>query len=116
VPRLVILNSANRDLVDIGRRIERDSGSREVADAFVDRLIDYCARIARLPNLMGRARPELHHTYRSLTLGNYVIFIAYESAGKGPRDILKVVHVLWGARDLDAYFKERPDDDADDTH
>ena len=109
VPRLVFLESAKRDLADIAARIERDSMSRATADTFIDKLIAYCQRLAALPGLLGRARPELRAAYRSVTFGNYVIFLTYESEGIGPRDLLKIVHVLWGARDLDAYFNENPD-------
>ena len=98
MPRLVFLDRAKRDLAEIAARIERDSMSRATADAFIDKLIAYCQRLAALPNLMGGARPELRTTYRSATFGNYVIFLTYESEGSGPRDVLKIAHVLWGAR------------------
>ena len=114
MPRLIFLDSAKRDLADIAARIERDSMSRATADAFVDKLIAYCQRHAARPNLMGRARPELRPAYRSVTFGNYVIFLTYDSEGSGSRDILKIVHILRGARDLDAYFAAHPDGDADD--
>jgi toxin ParE1/3/4 len=112
MPRLVFLDRAKHDLANIAARIERDSMSRTTADLFVDKLLAYCQRLAASPILMGRARPELRTTYRSVTFGNYVIFLTYESEGIGPRDVLSIVHVLWGARDLDAYFNEHPDDDA----
>lgn len=63
---------------------------------------------------MGRPRPELRAAYRSVTFGNYVIFFTYESEGTGPRDVLKIVHILWGARDLAAYFLEHSSDEDDD--
>ena len=110
VPRLVFLDSAKRDLADIAARIERESMSRATAETFIDKLTAYCQRLASLSSLMGRARPELRTAYRSVTFGNYVIFLTYESEDSGPRDVLKIVHVLWGARDLDAYFIEHPDD------
>lgn len=108
VPRLVFLDSAKLDLSDIAERIERESANREVAEAFVDKLIAHCSRLASLPHYMGRARHDLGTPYRSITFGNYVIFLLYENEGKGPLDVVKVVHVLWGARDLEAFFDERP--------
>jgi toxin ParE1/3/4 len=114
VPRLAILDSALRDLADIAAHIERESQSRETADVFIDKLGTYFERLSAFPNLMGRARPELHSKYLSVTFGNYVIFLMYESDGTGPRDVLKIVHVLWGSRDLEAYFGERHDDGSDD--
>ena len=113
MPRLVFLDSAKRDLADIAARIERTSSSRPTADAFIDKLIAYCQRLAGRSAPMGRARPELRTVYRSVTFGNYVIFLTYASEGTSPRAVLKIVHVLWGARDLDAYFIERPDDEVD---
>ena len=109
MPRLVILDSAKRDLADIAARIERDSMNRETADAFVDKLLAYFQRLAAYQTQMGRARPELRIEYRSVTFGNYVIFLTYGSEDTGPRDVLTVVHVLWGSRDLDAYFADTPD-------
>jgi toxin ParE1/3/4 len=114
VPRLVFLDSAKRDLAGIAARIERDSMSRETADTFIDKITAYCQRLAGLPGLMGRARPDLRVIYRSVTFGNYVIFLTYESDGIGPRDVMKIVHILWGARDLDAYFDGNPGE-ADDV-
>ena len=110
MPRLVFLDGAKRDLADIAERIERASMNRATADAFVERLIAYCQRLAARPVLMGRARPELRPTYRSVIFGNYVIFLTYESEGTSPRDVLKIVHVLWGARDIRAYFTDDSDD------
>jgi plasmid stabilization system protein ParE len=113
VPRLVFLDSAKRDLADIASKIERASMNRAIAETFVDNLIAYCQRLAARPVLMGRARPELRTIYRSVTFGNYVIFLTYESEGTGPRDVLKIVHILWGARDLGAYFIEHRDEGDD---
>lgn len=106
MPRLVFLDSARRDLADIAAYIERESQDRERALEFVDKLVAHCEKLASLSTMMGRARPELRPAFRSVTFGNYVIFLTYESEGVGPRDVLKIIHVLWGARDLDAYFRD----------
>ena len=55
-----------------------------------------CARLASLPGTLGRARPDL----RSFPFGNYVIFFRYRD------DVLEVVNVLEGHRDIDAFFSE----------
>ena len=106
MPRLVIVDSAKRDLAEIAAYIEQKSRDRDTALAFIDKLLVHCQGLASLSVAMGRARPELRPEYRSATFGNYVIFFMYASEGAGPRDVMKVVHVLWGARDLDAYFRD----------
>lgn len=112
MPRLVFRAAALRDLAQIASYIESESGSRETAEAFVGKLIDHCEQIALRPQLMGRPRPELRADYRSLTFGNYVIFIRYADE-EGPRSHLYVGNVVHGRRDLDAYFSDNPlDDDA----
>jgi len=57
--------------------------------------------------MIGRPRPELRADYRSVTFGNYVIFLRYGNDA-GPRSHLYVIHILHGARDLDAYFNDAP--------
>lgn len=111
LPRLVLLDAALRDLAEIAGYIERESQSREVAEAFVDKLIGYCERLAILPGLMGRPRPELRPDYRSVTFGNYVIFLRYVDESE-PRSVLQTVRVLHGSRDLDAYFASYTEDDS----
>ena len=110
MPRLVFLDSAKRDLAGIAAYIERESKDRERAEAFIGKLITHCEKLASRSIAMGRLRPELRPAYRSAIFGNYVIFFTYESEGSGPRDVFKIIHVLWGARDLDAYFRERLDE------
>jgi plasmid stabilization system protein ParE len=112
VPRLVWRTAARRDLADIAAHIEGESGSRDVADRFVDKIIEYCEHLAALPGLMGRPRPELRRHYRSTTFGNYVVFLRYADED-GPHSHLYVVNVIHGARDIDAYFAAHSDDDDD---
>jgi len=106
VSRLVYRAAARRAIAEIAAYIERESHSRTVADEFIDKLTDYCERLARLPGMMGRPRPELGHDVRSATFGNYVIFLRYADEG-GPRSHLYVTHVVHGARDIDAYFQQQ---------
>ena len=102
--RLVYRAAARRAIAEIAAYIERES--RTVADEFIDKLTDYCERLARLPSMMGRPRPELGHDVRSATFGNYVIFLRYADED-GPRSHLYVTHVVHGARDIDAYFQQQ---------
>lgn len=97
-------------LAEIATYIERESGSRATADAFIEKITDYCEHIASLPGLMGRPRPELRPDYRSITLGSYVIFLRYADE-EGPLSHLYVGNVVHGSRDLDAYFGGSPDED-----
>lgn len=48
---------------------------------------------------MGRLRPELRADIRSHAYRGYVIFFRY--AG----DVLEVVNILEGSRDIDGYFE-----------
>ena len=73
---------------------------------FARSLMDSCERLASLPGLLGRARPELRESYRSVAHQSYVIFFRYVD-GVEPREVLEVIHILHGARDIDAYFDAR---------
>jgi len=103
VPRIVYLTSALRDLAKAASDIEEASQSRNVALAFTERLTDYCEHIAQLPGLLGRSRRELRSEYRSITFGSYVIFFRYVD-GVTPRDIMEIIHIVHGARDIEAFF------------
>ena len=110
MPRLVYRAAARRDIADIAAYIERESQSRAVAEAFIEKITDYCERLATPSTMMGRPRPELRPQYRSVTFGNYVIFLRYSDEA-GPRNHLYIIHILHGARDLDAYFRNAPADE-----
>jgi plasmid stabilization system protein ParE len=71
VPRLAYLAAARRDIAEIAARIEHESASR-AAETFVEKLTGYCERLAELPGLLGRARPEFGRDYQSITFGSYV--------------------------------------------
>lgn len=104
MPRLVYLDSALSDLAGIAADIEAFTGEREAALASVARLTRHCERIAGLPGLLGRRRPELRSDCRSIAAGSYLIFFRYLDEG-GPRTVLEVLHVLHGARDLKTFFR-----------
>jgi toxin ParE1/3/4 len=109
VPRLVYRKKVRRDLADIAAFIERESGNRAVADAFVNKLFRFREHLSQLPGLLGRPRPEYGRDYRSVTFGSYVIFIRYVDKGS-ERSHLYILHVLHGSRDMDAYFSEHPEE------
>ena len=105
MPRLVFLAAARREIAEIAAYIERESGSRSVADGFVDKVTGYCEHLAELPGLLGRPRPELGRDYRSIAFGRYVLFMRYADE-KSPRSHLYIVHIVHGSRDLDVYFAQ----------
>ena len=98
MPRLRYTATANQSLADIARYIRRESGSAVVARRFTDHLRQRCAEMAALPFQLGRLRPELRPNLRSVAVGNYVIFFRYVG------DVLEVIAVLEGHRDIEALF------------
>jgi toxin ParE1/3/4 len=98
VPRLRFSAGAKDDLDSIAEYIARESGSRAVAERFARGLRDKCIDLARAPIQMGRARPELRRDLRSHPYRNYVIFFRYVG------DVLEVVNVLEGHRDIATFF------------
>ena len=89
--RLRFTESAERDLVDIGNFIARDSPANSTQ--FITRLEEHCQLLVAHP-LLGRARDELAPALRSLAYGRYVIF--YRAVADG----VEIVRVLHGARDI----------------
>jgi len=103
--RLVYLAAARRDLASILDYITRQSGSLAVGRGFTAQLRDQCTQLARLPGTLGRARPELRPDIRSLAFRGYVIFFRYRD------DVLEVVNILEGHRDIEGHFgAEVPDE------
>ena len=98
--RLQFTDDADRDLVDIALYIASESQSRELASAFVERLRAKCRQLASLPATLGTARPELCDDIRSTPCQGYVIFFRYRD------DVLEVVNVLHGSRDVVSHFEE----------
>lgn len=97
--RLVHLAAAQRDLASILRYITRESGSLAVGRGFVGQLRRHGARLASLPGSIGRARPELRPGMRSSTFKGYVVFFRYRD------DLLEVVNIVEGHRDIDGHFE-----------
>lgn len=89
--RVTIRPSADRDLDEIFGWIARDDV--DAAERQVRRLIAAALALREYPE-RGRARPEIGEGMRSLVNGRYLIF--YRIAD----DVVEVVRVLHGARDL----------------
>lgn len=96
--RLSYTDDARANLVAIALHIARQSASRAVATAFTDGLREKCRDLARLPGVLGRARPELREDIRSFPHQGYIIFFRYRG------DTLEIVNVLHGSRDIEARF------------
>lgn len=98
MPRLQFTDDAARNLVDIALYIASESQSREIALAFVERLRARCRHLASLTAILGTPRPDLGESIRSTPCHGYVIFFRYQG------DVLEVVNVLHGSRDVISHF------------
>lgn len=99
MPRLVYLDAATRDLLQIARYIARESGNQEIALHYTRRIRAYCRTLA-MPETSQRGTDRSHLVagMRSAPFGNYVIFFRYEA------DRLEIVNILEGHRDIDTWF------------
>jgi plasmid stabilization system protein ParE len=104
VPRLRFTAGARADLGAIAAYIAEQSGSRIVAERFTRELRRKCADLAAAPIRMGRARNELRPDLRSHPHKSYVIFFRYVG------DVLEVVNVIEGHRDIPALFRDEGSD------
>lgn len=102
--QLCFTPAAERDLAEIFDYIADASGSPETARRFAASVEMQCANLARLSSTLGRPRPELRSDLRSFPFKGYVIFFRYLED-----DILEIVHIIAGHRDVIAIFAK--DDD-----
>jgi toxin ParE1/3/4 len=85
---------AEAELDDIWLYIATGSGSPEIADRFVDSLVDRFYLLARNPYIGRRRDKDLRPGLRSFPVDEYVI--VYRIDGE---DVL-ILHVVRGSRDL----------------
>ena len=104
--RLILLDSALAGFASILDTIARESRSRIIGRRLVDTLLNQCKKFASLPDTLGRARPEPRPGIRSFAFKGCVIFFRYEG------DMFEVVNVLEGQRDIVAYCRDDPDEEA----
>lgn len=83
---------ARRDLLGIWVHIAEDSVAS--ADRFVDLLTGYFRLLSENP-YAGRSRDELRPGYRSLAVGQCLIFYRVMEPG------VRIMHVLHGRRDIE---------------
>jgi toxin ParE1/3/4 len=91
---------AKTDLVQIKRYISRESGNKEAALRYMEKLRHNCRKLAMLPGTMGRARPELMEGIRSVPYGNYVILFRYKDT------LVEVISIVEGHRDIEDLFHQ----------
>ncbi len=96
--------AAERDLAEIFDYVADASGSPETARRFAASIEIQCANLARLASKLGRLRPELRSDLRSFPFKRYVIFFRYLDD-----DILEIVHIIEGHRDVIAMFAKEDD-------
>ena len=89
---LVRSDPAERDLLEIGRYIARDSV--DSALRFLDRVDAALQMIQEFPGV-GQARPEIAHGVQSFPLGQYLILYRVMDAE------IQLLRVLHGARDIE---------------
>jgi toxin ParE1/3/4 len=93
-------DDGDQDLFAITLRIAVESGSREIAKAFEQKIHSHCSLLASLPGTLGTARPELGSGIRSTPSQGYTIFFRYVG------DVLEVLHILHASRDVISHFDE----------
>ncbi len=103
--RLVLLDTALANLIEIARYISKKSKNRAIGRRFADELESKCTQLASLPGTLGRPRPDIRSDLRSFPYRGYIIFFRYLP------NIFEVVNILEGHRDLPAYFSENPESD-----
>lgn len=92
--------SASRDIDGVAVYIAGETGDRGLASRFVGQIRVKCRRLAELPGILGTARPDLAPDLRSTPCRGYVIFFRYVG------DVLEVVDVLHGSREVLSYFDD----------
>lgn len=98
---LVYTEAAKQDLLEILDYIATESGYVASGLRFTAQLREQCSKLADLPGTLGRARPELRPDIRSFAFKGHVIFFRYFP------DVLEIINILEGHRDIENYFAER---------
>jgi len=98
--KVVITAAAKADLLAIRRYIEADNPTRAVS--FVEELLDRCLALADTPRAYPLVPRYERYGIRRCVHGNYLIFYRLQ-----PEQI-EVIHVLQGARDIEALLFGSP--------
>ncbi|UYW29277.1 type II toxin-antitoxin system RelE/ParE family toxin [Methylorubrum extorquens] len=99
-------SEAEADLLQIYRWVYEASLSPEIADRFLNRLLERCDRIGDAPH-GGRPRDDLEPGLRTVPFEHSAV-IAYRVEA----DRVRVVNVFYGGRDFEALYRgHAPDGD-----
>jgi addiction module RelE/StbE family toxin len=98
--RVVITAAAKADLLAIRRTIEADNPTRALS--FVEELLNRCLALADTPRAYPLVPRYERFGIRRCVHGNYLIFYRLQ-----PEQI-EVIHVLQGARDIEALLFGSP--------
>jgi addiction module RelE/StbE family toxin len=98
--KVVITAAAKADLLAIRRYIEADNPSRALS--FVEELLNRCLALADTPRAYPLVPRYERFGIRRCVHGNYLIFYRLQ-----PEQI-EVIHVLQGARDIEALLFGSP--------
>lgn len=100
MPEVTLSNQARQDLIAIWEYIAEDNSA--AADRVLDTLDARMQLLADHP-LLGPARPDIARDLRYLVSENYLILYRVLD------DVVDIVRVLHGARNLRALFKDDGD-------
>lgn len=96
------------DIEDILRYVAQASGSVEVAERFVRRIMDRCARLGETP-LAGRTRDDLRPDLRIIPFERRVVIACVAAP-----DAVRIVDIFYGGRDFEALYRGIAPDDHED--
>ena len=97
--RVTLTTAAASDVEQIGDYIALDNPARALT--YIDELQRRIAKLGELPQA-GRSRPEWADGVRSTPFGSYLIVWWIRG------DLIEILRVVHGARDLDALFSIQP--------
>lgn len=97
--RVAVSPQAEADLTRIGEEIADKAGVL-TADRVVDRIVHVIERLSAIPRSSGRLVPALGHDLRCHPVGSYNVYLRYDEKA----DVLSVVRVLHGRRNITAMF------------
>jgi toxin ParE1/3/4 len=98
--RVVITAAAKADLLAIRRYIEADNPTRAVS--FTEELLDRCQALADTPRAYPLVPRYERFGIRRCVHGDYLIFYRLK------QELLQVIHILQGARDIEALLFQTP--------
>ncbi|AWI89618.1 type II toxin-antitoxin system RelE/ParE family toxin [Methylobacterium sp. DM1] len=105
--KVVYRAEADADLLQIYRWVYEASLSPEIAERFLDRLMERCGRIGDAPH-GGRPRDDLEPGLRTVPFEHSAV-IAYRVEA----DRVRIVNVFYGGRDFETLYRS-PSPDGDD--